>query len=137
MTNCELGGFFITYMSSFTNIAHSTKAILVSFWSSWMYLSFEHKKMFAPFISWLVINKIERSRTYGLPCRAHRPWSLLSLVNRDQNQLASKTFLSMMISYDSSSNNAIYCKHKKVLIELFNVTWYTQCFKETLLLNSE
>ena len=44
--------------------------MLVSIWRLWIYLSFESKKNFAQSISWLAINKIERSRTYGLPCTA-------------------------------------------------------------------
>ena len=60
---------FWAQMSSYTNITHSTKTMLVSFWSFWMYLSFEPKNF------WLLpsadsqFNKIERSRTYGLPCK--------------------------------------------------------------------
>ena len=44
MINGELSVFLLTYMSPNTNVTHSIKARLVSFWSFGMYLSFEPKK---------------------------------------------------------------------------------------------
>ena len=43
MINGELSVFLLTYMSPNTNVTHSIKARLVSFWSFGMYLSFEKK----------------------------------------------------------------------------------------------
>ena len=57
-------------MSSYINITHSTKTMLMSFWSFWMYLSFEPKSFWLLLSADSQFNKIERSRTYGLPCKS-------------------------------------------------------------------
>ena len=81
MTNGELSVSLLTYMSPNTNVTHSTKAKLVSFWSFGMYLSFEPKRISLRqsadsqstkySVSELMVNPVNCNPSWIAKCREH------------------------------------------------------------------